>query len=47
VGKNTKIEALRKALVDGEKSGPSTPFDFDGFIARKRQGKKPGDEAPK
>ena len=28
--------ALRAALVEGEQSGPSTPFDFDAFIARKR-----------
>ena len=31
-----KLEALRAALVEGEASGPSTPFDFDDFIARKR-----------
>ena len=31
-----KLEALRAALVEGEASGPSTPFDFDAFIARKR-----------
>jgi antitoxin ParD1/3/4 len=30
------MTALRAALIDGEESGPSTPFDFDGFIARKR-----------
>jgi antitoxin ParD1/3/4 len=30
-----KIEALRVALVEGEESGPSTPFDFEAFIARK------------
>ena len=33
----TKLEALRAALVEGEESGPSTPFDFDGFIAGKRK----------
>ena len=37
--KNTKIEALRAALIEGERSGASTPFDFDEFIARKRQGR--------
>jgi antitoxin ParD1/3/4 len=48
--KNTKIEALRAALIDGERSGASTPFDFGEFINRKRQGentgKKPGDKVP-
>ena len=42
--KNTKIEALRAALIEGERSGASTPFDFDEFIKRMRQGKKPGEE---
>ena len=32
----TKLAALRAALVEGEESGPSTPFDFEDFIARKR-----------
>jgi antitoxin ParD1/3/4 len=27
---------LRTALIEGEESGPSTQFDFDAFIARKR-----------
>ena len=31
-----KIEALRAALIEGEESGPSTAFDFDAFINRKR-----------
>jgi hypothetical protein len=26
----------REALIEGERSGPSTPFDFDAFLARKR-----------
>ncbi len=30
----TKLSALRDALIEGENSGPSEPFDFDGFIAR-------------
>lgn len=30
-----KIERLRAAIIEGEESGPSTPFDFDAFIARK------------
>jgi len=31
-----RVEALRDALVGGERSAPATPFDFDGFIARKK-----------
>ena len=31
-----KLAALRAALVEGEQSGASTPFDFEAFIARKR-----------
>jgi antitoxin ParD1/3/4 len=31
-----KLEALRAALIEGEESGASTPFDFEAFIARKR-----------
>ena len=31
-----KIEALRGALVEGERSGPSEPFDFDAFIEARR-----------
>jgi antitoxin ParD1/3/4 len=34
--KKRKLEALRKALVEGEESGVAGPFDFEGFIARKR-----------
>ncbi|MFD4369951.1 type II toxin-antitoxin system ParD family antitoxin [Rhodococcus sp. NPDC058521] len=34
--RETHLDALRQALVDGEQSGPSTPFDFDAFLARKR-----------
>jgi antitoxin ParD1/3/4 len=37
-----QLAALRAALVDGETSGASTPFDFEAFIARKR-GKDVGD----
>jgi antitoxin ParD1/3/4 len=31
-----KLAALRAALVEGEQSGLSTPFDFESFIRRKR-----------
>jgi antitoxin ParD1/3/4 len=34
--RETQIGALRNALVEGEQSGPSTPFDFDAFLSRKR-----------
>jgi antitoxin ParD1/3/4 len=30
---DAKLEALRAALIEGEESGPSMPFDFDAFIA--------------
>jgi len=30
------LSALRAALVEGEQTGPSAPFDFEAFIARKR-----------
>ena len=33
-----KIAALRAALIEGESSGVSGPFDFEAFIARKRRG---------
>lgn len=36
-----KLEALRAALIEGEQSGPSTPFDFEAFIARKRDTQPP------
>ena len=32
----TKMEALRNALIEGERSGQATPFDFDAFIAQKK-----------
>jgi antitoxin ParD1/3/4 len=34
--REAKLTALRAALIEGEESGPSTPFDFEAFIARKR-----------
>jgi antitoxin ParD1/3/4 len=40
-----KVEALRAALVEGEQSGPSTPFDFDEFVERTRQKSKRGEKA--
>jgi antitoxin ParD1/3/4 len=35
--REAKLTALRAALIEGENSGPSTPFDFEAFIARKRE----------
>ncbi len=28
-----KLQALRQALIEGERSGLSEPFDFDSFMA--------------
>ena len=39
--REAKLDALRAALIEGENSGPSTPFDFDAFIARKRKSQLP------
>jgi antitoxin ParD1/3/4 len=36
-----ELAALRAALIEGEDSGPSTAFDFDDFIARKRETESP------
>ncbi len=33
-----RVEALRDALIEGERSGPATPFDFDAFVDRKTSG---------
>ena len=30
------VEALRAALIEGERSGAAVPFDFDAFIDRKK-----------
>jgi antitoxin ParD1/3/4 len=37
VEQELRIDALRTALIDGENSGPPTPFCFDAFIARMRK----------
>ena len=31
-----RVEALHKALTEGERSGHATPFDFDAFVARRK-----------
>jgi antitoxin ParD1/3/4 len=37
----TRLAALRAALIEGEESGAATPFDMEAFIARKRAGARP------
>jgi antitoxin ParD1/3/4 len=39
--REASLAALRAALIEGEQSGPSTPFDFDAFIANKRESHGP------
>lgn len=34
----TRRAAVRAALIEGESSGPSAPFDVETFIASKRRG---------
>lgn len=36
-----KLAKLRAALIEGEQSGASGPFDFEAFIARKRAAQPP------
>ena len=36
--RETKHEALCAALIEGEASGASRPFDFEAFIAKKLAG---------
>ena len=36
-----KLHALRAALIAGEESGPSAPFDVDRFVNEKRE-RQPG-----
>ena len=31
-----RVEALREALIEGERSGAAVPFDFDALIDRKK-----------
>ena len=35
----SRLRALRAALIEGEESGSPTSFDFDAFVARRRQPK--------
>jgi antitoxin ParD1/3/4 len=34
--REARLNALRAALAEGEDSGSSAPFDFDAFIAERR-----------
>jgi len=34
--REARLQALRAALIEGEQSGPSEPFDFDAFITEMR-----------
>jgi antitoxin ParD1/3/4 len=36
-----QLAALRAALIEGEESGMATPFDFEAFIAGKRNPQPP------
>jgi antitoxin ParD1/3/4 len=38
--RETKLAALRAALVEGEQSGVSTPFDFERFLESKKAGRE-------
>ena len=35
--REASLQALRAALIEGEQSGASEPFDFEAFIAEKRK----------
>jgi antitoxin ParD1/3/4 len=36
--REASLQALRAALIEGEKSGAPEPFDFEAFITEKRKG---------
>lgn len=38
--RETKLAVLRAALIEGEQSGSSTPFDFDRFLESKKVGRE-------
>ena len=44
--REAKFEALRAALIEGETSGASMPFDFEAFVAKKRAGDARGVDEP-
>lgn len=38
----TRLEALRAALITGENSGPAAAFDVEDFVRQKRGSKRAG-----
>ena len=40
--RESQLATLRAALIHGENSGPSTAFDFDAFLQKKREHVKRG-----
>lgn len=42
----TKLAALRAALIEGEESGPSAPLDMEAFIAHKKARKAKPTQRP-
>lgn len=37
IAEDTELEALRQALIEGENSGPPTPWDVDEFLEAMRR----------
>ena len=37
IAEDTELEALRQALIEGENSGPTQPWDLDDFLAARRR----------
>ena len=37
IAEDTELEALRHALIEGENSGPTQPWDLDDFLAERRR----------
>ena len=37
IAEDTKLEALRQALIEGENSGPPVPWDVDIFLEEMRR----------
>lgn len=37
-----RLAALRSALIEGENSGPSKPFDIESFVSEKRRSASSG-----
>ncbi len=36
IAEDTKLEALRQALIEGENSGPPVPWDVEAFLKAQR-----------